>query len=167
MATHSSILAWRIPWIGEPGGLQFTGSQGVGHDWATNTQTHAHTYTQVVVWIRKWQPTPVLLPGESQGLRSLPGYSPWGHKELDTTEVTEHNHGWGLTLPLSCFDILDNWSIRVSHLKHEDRQDFCFPVPSGQRHWLKFSGCFNVLFQSVTINFIAKTQHCQYLFECY
>ena len=32
MATHSSILAWRIPWTEEPGGLQFTGSQGVGHD---------------------------------------------------------------------------------------------------------------------------------------
>ena len=32
MATHSSILAWRIPWMEEPGGLQFTGSQGVGHD---------------------------------------------------------------------------------------------------------------------------------------
>ena len=32
MATHSSILAWRIPWTEEPGGLQSTGSQGVGHD---------------------------------------------------------------------------------------------------------------------------------------
>ena len=39
-------------------------------------------------WRRKWQPTAVLLPGESQGQRSLAGYSPWGHKELDTTEVT-------------------------------------------------------------------------------
>ena len=35
---------------------------------------------------RKWQPTPVLLPGESHGWRSLVGYSPWGHEELDTTE---------------------------------------------------------------------------------
>ena len=39
MATHSSILAWRIPWTKEPGGLQSMGSQRVGHDWATNT-TH-------------------------------------------------------------------------------------------------------------------------------
>ena len=37
MATHSSILAWRIPWTEEPGGLQSTWSQRVGHDWATNT----------------------------------------------------------------------------------------------------------------------------------
>ena len=35
---------------------------------------------------RKWQPTPVLLPGESHGWRSLVGYSPWGRKESDTTE---------------------------------------------------------------------------------
>ena len=37
MATHSSILAWRIPWTEEPGGLQSTGSQRVGHDWATTS----------------------------------------------------------------------------------------------------------------------------------
>ena len=40
MATHSSILAWEIPWIAEPGGLQCVGSQRVGHDWAAG---HAHT----------------------------------------------------------------------------------------------------------------------------
>ena len=40
MTTHSSILAWRIPWTEEPGGLQSTGSQRIGHDWATNTPTH-------------------------------------------------------------------------------------------------------------------------------
>ena len=36
MATHSSILAWRIPWMEEPGRLQFIGSERVGHDWATS-----------------------------------------------------------------------------------------------------------------------------------
>ena len=47
-------------------------------------------------WVRKipWrtarQPTPVFLPGESHGQKSLMGYSPWGHKESDTTEATEH-----------------------------------------------------------------------------
>ena len=39
-----------------------------------------------IPWRRKWQPTPVLLPGESHGGRSLVGYSPWGHKESNTTE---------------------------------------------------------------------------------
>ena len=41
MATHSSILAWRIPWTEEPGRLQSMGSQRVGHDWATSTFTSA------------------------------------------------------------------------------------------------------------------------------
>ena len=37
-------------------------------------------------WRREWVPTPVFLPGESHGRKSLEGYSPWGHRELDTTE---------------------------------------------------------------------------------
>ena len=41
-------------------------------------------------WRRKWQPTPVFLPGESHGQRSLAGYSPQGHKESDTTKAAEH-----------------------------------------------------------------------------
>ena len=41
-----------------------------------------------IPWRRAWQPTPVFLPGESHGQRSLAGYGPQGHKELDTTEVT-------------------------------------------------------------------------------
>ena len=46
MATHSSTLAWRIPWREEPGGLQSTGSQRVGHDWATSL---THIYMCVCV----------------------------------------------------------------------------------------------------------------------
>ena len=40
------------------------------------------------VWRRVWQPTLIVLPGESHGQRILVGYSPWGHKELNMTEVT-------------------------------------------------------------------------------
>ena len=43
-------------------------------------------------WRREWEPTPVSLPGEFQGQRSLAGYSPWGHKELDTTDQLTHRH---------------------------------------------------------------------------
>jgi len=39
-----------------------------------------------IPWRRKWQPTPVFLPGEFNGQRSLAGYSPWGRKDWDTTE---------------------------------------------------------------------------------
>ena len=41
MATHSSILAWRISWTEEPGGLQSMGLQRAGHDWVNNTHTHS------------------------------------------------------------------------------------------------------------------------------
>ena len=43
-------------------------------------------WVRKIPWRREWQPTPVLLPGESHGQRSLVGYSPWGGKESDTTE---------------------------------------------------------------------------------
>ena len=45
MATHSSILAWEIPWIEEPGGLLSLGLKRVGHDW-THTHTHTHTHSR-------------------------------------------------------------------------------------------------------------------------
>ena len=44
------------------------------------------SWPRIVTWRREWQPTSVFLPGESNGQRSLVGYSPWGPKELDTTE---------------------------------------------------------------------------------
>ena len=43
-------------------------------------------WVRKILWKSKWQPTPVFLPGKSHGQRSLVGYSPWGHKESDTTE---------------------------------------------------------------------------------
>ena len=88
MAPHSSTLAWKIPWTEEPGGLQSMGSRRVGHDWATSLSLFTFMH-----WRRIWQPTPVFLPGESHGWRSLVGYSPRGHKESDTysngMDVTE------------------------------------------------------------------------------
>ena len=49
-------------------------------------ETQTRSLDQDDPWRRKWPPTPVFLPGESHGQRSLVGYSPWGCKELDTTE---------------------------------------------------------------------------------
>ena len=63
MAPHSSALAWKIPWTEEPGRLQSMGSLGVGHDWVTSLSLFTFMHGR-----RKWQPTPVFLPGESQGL---------------------------------------------------------------------------------------------------
>ena len=62
MAPHSSTLAWKIPWMEEPGRLQSMGWLRVRHDWATSLSLLTFMH-----WRRKWQPTPVFLPGESQG----------------------------------------------------------------------------------------------------
>ena len=82
METHSSTLAWKIPWTEEPGRLQSMGSRRVGHVLSDFTFTFMH-------WRRKWQPTPVFLPGESQGRQSLVGCRLWGRTESDMTEATQ------------------------------------------------------------------------------
>ena len=84
MAPHSSTLAWKIPWTEEPGGLQSMGSQRVGHDWETSLSLFTFMH-----WRRKWQPTPVFLPGESQGQGSQVGCHLWGRTESDMTEATQ------------------------------------------------------------------------------
>ena len=83
MALHSSTLVWKIPWTEQPGRLQSMGSLRVRHDWATSLSLFAFMH-----WRRKRQPTPVFLPGESQGRGSLVGCRLWGHTESDTTEAT-------------------------------------------------------------------------------
>ena len=60
-ATHSSILGWRIPWTGEPGGLQSTGLQRVGHDWATNTRRPGISVTEPLAGHQGVQPSQQLL----------------------------------------------------------------------------------------------------------
>ena len=83
MAPHSSPLAWKIPWTEESGGLQSMGSLRVRHNEATSLSLFT-----LMHWRRKWQPTPVFLPGESQGRGSLVGCHLWGRTESDMTEVT-------------------------------------------------------------------------------
>ena len=78
MAPHSSTLAWQIPWMEESGRLQSMGSRRVGHDRTTSVSLFTFMH-----WRRKWQPTPVFLPGESQGRVSLVGCCLWGHTESD------------------------------------------------------------------------------------
>ena len=103
MATRYSVLAWRTPGAGEPGGLPSMGSHRVGHDSSdlaaaaaryfkmkSTTELHSIFFNRVCLlhWRRKWQPTPVFWPGESQERVSLVGCRLWGHTELDTTEAT-------------------------------------------------------------------------------
>ena len=80
MATHSSTLGFEIPWTEEPGRLQSMGSQRVGHDWATSVSLFTFMH-----WRRKWQPTPVFLPGESQG------WEPGGLPSMGSHKI---GHNW-------------------------------------------------------------------------
>ena len=82
MALHSSTLAWKIPWTEEPGPWGRKESD-------TTERLHFHfSLSTFMHWRRKWQPTPVFLPGESQGWGSLVGCRLWGRTESDTTEAT-------------------------------------------------------------------------------
>ena len=99
MAPHSTTLAWRIPWMKEPGRLQSRGLLGVGHDRVTSLSLFTFMH-----WRRKWQPTPVFLPGESQGRGSLVGCHLWGRTELDTTEAISPGGSAIKNLPASLGD---------------------------------------------------------------
>ena len=82
MATHSSTLAWKIPWMEEPGRLRSMGSLS----W---TRLSNFTFTCHFHALEKEMAThSVFLPGESQGRGSLVGCHLWGRTELDMTEVT-------------------------------------------------------------------------------
>ena len=91
MAPHSSTLAWKIPWMEEPGRLQSMGS-------LSRTRLSIFTFTH---WRRKWQPNPVFLPGESQEQGSLVGCYLWGCTESDTTEVIQQQQVYSSLLKTS------------------------------------------------------------------
>ena len=118
MATHSNTLVWKIPWTEEPGRLQSMGSLRVRHDRATSLSLFTFMH-----WRKKWHPTPVLLPGESQGRGSLVGCRLWGLTESDTTEATQQQQQHSQSLPIflelfffsySFVDVLPVFCIPVS-----------------------------------------------------
>ena len=112
MATHSSVLAWRIPGMGEPGWAAIYGVaqsrtrlkwlsssssswclSGKGSTWNAGDAGDIGLIPGLgrFPWRRVWHLTSVFLPGESHGQSSLAGCSAWGHKESDTTEATKHS----------------------------------------------------------------------------
>ena len=107
MATHSSVLAWRIPGMAGPGGLPSMGSHRVGHD----RSDLVVVVVEVVMQRRQWHPTPVLLLGKSHGRRSLESCSPWGCWGSDMTEqlpfhfsLSRIGEGNGNPLQCSCLE---------------------------------------------------------------
>ena len=110
MAPHSSTFAWNIPWMEEPGRLQSMGSLGVGHDWATSFSLFTFMH-----WRRKWQPTPVFLPGESQGwggpggLPSM-GLHRVGHDWSDLAAVVFGRNTFLVQIPLFfLYPLQESW----------------------------------------------------------
>ena len=93
MAPHSSTLAWKIPWMGEPGGLPSMGLHRVRHDWVPSLSLFTFMH-----WRRKWHPTPVFLPGEYQRQRSLVGCRLWGCTGSGTTKAMEEIICWCISL---------------------------------------------------------------------
>ena len=115
MATHSSVLAWRIPGTGEPGRLPSMGSHRVGHYWSNLAAAAANYFPRwlsgkestcqcrgprrwsfspwvgKIPWRKKLQLTLVFLSGKSHGQRSLACYNPWGGK-MSQTRLSEHAH---------------------------------------------------------------------------
>ena len=102
MATHSSVLAWRIPGMGEPGRFPSMASHRVGHNWSDLAVAQIFLVAQTIknlqcrrprfdlwvgkiLWRREWQSTQ-FSTGESHGQRNLAGYSPWGCEESATSE---------------------------------------------------------------------------------
>ena len=82
--------------------------------------------------IRKWQPTPVFLPGEFHRQRSLAGYSPWSHKESDMTEQLTHTYTMHMhfssLLGLKPHVFLFHWPKQVTCL---DPEQICWELPKG------------------------------------
>ena len=78
-----------------------------GKDSACQCRRHKrcrfNPWVRKIPWSRKWQPSPVSLPGKSHGQRSLVGYSPWSHKELDMTEHMHKETQWNTKLHTTDF----------------------------------------------------------------
>ena len=159
MATHSSVLAWRIPGTGSLVGCRLWGrteadtteaTQQHRGNWASqvalvvkNLSANAgdlrwrfDTWIRKIPWRREWWPTPVFSPGESHGQRSLEGYSPQGHKESDTTEVTAHTlvYRW-LLYSSSSFSVclktfkIKSWRGTFFGLKKKKKKRLCWIIP--------------------------------------
>ena len=95
---------------------------------STMRETWVNPWVGKIRWGRKWQPTPVLLPGKSHGQRSLIGYSPWGRKESDMTEQL-HFH-----FSLSCIGEQNGNPFQCSCLENPRDGGAWWAVPSMGSH---------------------------------
>ena len=87
-----------------------------------------YPWLRKILWSRKWQPTPVFLPGKSHGQRSLAGYSPWDHKETDMTECAHartHTPTHTFTQRIKDSSLIFSDHLSTEILVHFDLQLLC------------------------------------------
>ena len=92
MATHSSILTWRIPWTEEPGGLQSMGSQRVGHNWSDFARTHAPPVPCL----------PAFSPSASSPTSPVKHYTAQLHQVKPISMLLLISSAWKVPFPLLC-----------------------------------------------------------------
>ena len=104
MTTHSRILAWRIPWTEEPGGLQAKGLQRVEHDWAN---THAYCHLKSRVSFSGAQNKQIKGEAEKMGASGRRGKAKWGGVPNPKTRSKKRNltPGWDCPDPRECATI--------------------------------------------------------------
>ena len=126
MATHSNILAWRIPWTEELGGLQSIGSQSVGQDWSDLSHSHAHThfiFTDICSWT-PWNCQAVHYKGESCYNKSNHGslLLPWHLHKSHACMIRWWTVMGEMQMSSSGSDVWTDtwvWLIGHSHLPHD------------------------------------------------
>ena len=114
LVTHSSTLAWKLPWTEETGRLQSMGLLRVGHDWVTSLSLFTFMH-----WRRKWQPTPVFLPGESQGrgawraaIYGVTQSQTW-LKRLSSSSIIKV---WNISITPKCSDMFPSLTLSLNQL---------------------------------------------------
>ena len=95
----SQFIDSMVPLVGFSGGAS---SQEPACQCRRHKRCGFNPWVQKIPWRRVWQPTRVFLPGKSHGQRSLEGYSPWGHQELDMTEAAQYVV---CMIPLTCLKL--------------------------------------------------------------
>ena len=173
MTPHSSTLAWKIPRTEEPVGCSPWGLE----EQDTTEQLRFH----FCLWRRKWQPTPVFLPGESRGWGSRVGCRLWGRTESDMTEVTQQQTPGGATLEKhragrripdnseSLWDVLLNWRRWSYH--HVARLFFHQPVQQGlildqsQKNFKSYIEPHFLCIFECSVNLLVTTIHSSVLYH--
>ena len=154
MATHSSILDWRILWTEEPGRMQSMGSVRVGHDWATSLSHFTFMH-----WRRKWQPTLVFLPGESQGRGSLVGCCLWVTQGWTRLKRLSSSSSGGMFFILAYYpQVFMSWLYKWGNLKCPDFLFCALNLWSLCRPAISSVGMMGVIFSPTTL-FLVSSSH--------